>query len=197
MKAIVTIGANKWLFNTIEEATKVMTLLSKGEPVDSEWSDEKRKAIYKLTKWDYQRELHIETVKDDQIELGEAKIKKVAGPVPSKQSVAPSDYATEVKVKKATARKALLQLPAPPSNAGPLLLGFTLVELLCVVAIVGVLGGLLVPSTVRAMRHARTALDNARQFHADRLGYAWDGDCTNQIFSVSSYSEMTNTTEIP
>ena len=75
--------------------------------------------------------------------------------------------------------------------------GFTLVELLCVVAIVGVLGGLLVPSTVRAMRHARTALDNARQFHADRLGYAWDGDCTNQIFSVSSYNEMTNTTEVP
>ena len=75
--------------------------------------------------------------------------------------------------------------------------GFTLVELLCVVAIVGVLGGLLVPSTVRAIRHARTSLESTREFASQRIAAAWDGDTTNEIFSCHNYEEMTNTAELP
>ena len=74
---------------------------------------------------------------------------------------------------------------------------FSLVELLCVVAIVAILAALLIPAVSRAVRHARATVNNAVQFHNDRLGYAWDGDTTNQIFSVTSYNEMTNTTEMP
>ena len=75
--------------------------------------------------------------------------------------------------------------------------GFSLVDLLCVLAVVAILAALLVPAVSRAVRHARAKVNNAVQFHNDRLGYAWDGDTTSQIFSVSSYNEMTNTTEIP
>ena len=75
--------------------------------------------------------------------------------------------------------------------------GFTLVELLTVVAILAILFCVIAPAVSRSIRHARASIANTRQFHADRLGYAWDGDCTNQIFSCHNYNEMTNTTEAP
>ena len=75
--------------------------------------------------------------------------------------------------------------------------GFTLVELLTVVAILAILFCVIAPAVSRSIRHARASIANTRQFHADRLGYAWDGDCTNQIFSCHNYNEMTNTTELP
>ena len=75
--------------------------------------------------------------------------------------------------------------------------GFALVELLCVLAIVAILSALLMPAVSRAVRHTRASIENTRQFQSQRLAAAWDGDTTNQVFSVSSYNEMTNTTEIP
>ena len=36
------------------------------------------------------------------------------------------------------------------------------------------------------------SIANTRQFAADRLGYAWDGDVTNEIFMVHNYNELTN-----
>ncbi len=75
--------------------------------------------------------------------------------------------------------------------------GFTLVELLTVVAILAILLCVIGPTVSRSLRHARLSIENTRQFHSQRLSAAWDGDTTNEIFSVSSYNEMTNTTELP
>ena len=75
--------------------------------------------------------------------------------------------------------------------------GFTLIELLAVIAILAIVACVLVPSVARAWHHARANIENARQFHADRLSMAWDGDATNEIFSVHNYNEMAQEGQIP
>lgn len=75
--------------------------------------------------------------------------------------------------------------------------GFTLVELLTVVAIMAILLCVIGPAVSRSLRHARLSIENTRQFHAHRLSAAWDGDTTNEIFSCHNYQEMTNTAELP
>jgi prepilin-type N-terminal cleavage/methylation domain-containing protein len=74
---------------------------------------------------------------------------------------------------------------------------FTLTELLSVVSIMAIVLCFIGPSISRGIRHARASIENTRQFHAQRIAAAWDGDTTNEIFSVSSYNQMTNTTEVP
>lgn len=76
-------------------------------------------------------------------------------------------------------------------------LGFTLIELLAVIAILAIVACVLVPAVARAWHHARANIENARQFHADRLSMAWDGDATNEIFSVHNYNEMAQEGQIP
>jgi prepilin-type N-terminal cleavage/methylation domain-containing protein len=75
--------------------------------------------------------------------------------------------------------------------------GFTLIELLTVVAILAIAFCVIAPAVSRSIRHARASIATTREFHAQRLAAAWDGDCTNEIFSVNSYTQMTNTTELP
>ena len=75
--------------------------------------------------------------------------------------------------------------------------GFTLIELLTVVAILAIAFCVIAPAVSRSIRHARASIATTREFHAQRLAAAWDGDCTNEIFSCHNYKEMTNTTELP
>ena len=75
--------------------------------------------------------------------------------------------------------------------------GFTLVELLTVVAILAIVLCVIGPTVSRSLRHARLSIENTRQFHAQRLSAAWDGDVTNEIFSCHNYQEMNNTAELP
>ena len=91
-------------------------------------------------------------------------------------------------------RRAMVAAASRRSSPGA---GFTLVELLTVIAILAILFCVIAPTVSRSLRHARASIANTRQFHADRLGYAWDGDCTNEIFSCHNYNEVTNTTEAP
>jgi prepilin-type N-terminal cleavage/methylation domain-containing protein len=75
--------------------------------------------------------------------------------------------------------------------------GFTLVELLAVVLIMAIALCCIGPAVSRCMNHARESIENTRQFHAQRIDAAWDGDTPNEIFACHNYKEMTDIKEVP
>lgn len=68
--------------------------------------------------------------------------------------------------RKAPARALAVSLPMPPATQRASR-GFTLIELLTVIAIIGVLAGILIPvvGMVRAKAHASASVSNLRQIH--------------------------------
>ena len=63
--------------------------------------------------------------------------------------------------------------------------GFSLVELLTVIAILAIMSCCLLPAVCKTIHHARAKAQQIQEFESTRLEMALDGNFTNQLLSVA------------
>ena len=81
MHTILKIGHRHYLFSKVEDATRVMTLLSKAMPMDSEFCVALRAYKYTPKPPESCDGINLEIVDGRFIDLSSLKMKKVSGPV--------------------------------------------------------------------------------------------------------------------